>query len=173
MIQELVRVLAPLEVDAVLAVVQFLASSVSPGVVTLLHRLPSLLPVFESFPRCPPNVALHHHCGSPARSLEEHEVEVGVVAHPLGQIVAASPGRLLLPLEGISGIRGGHAEYCLQFVVKSMNSCLPFMSKRGRPLPIIVTWLGSSICQSLFTLFLFFFCSRRIMRVSIKIRLNW
>ena len=51
-IQELVRVLAPLEFGVAEAVVQLLASSVATGVVLFLQRLPSLLSVS--------GVALHH-----------------------------------------------------------------------------------------------------------------
>ena len=116
MIQELVRVLAPLEPGVVQAVVQFLASSAAPGAALYLQRLPSLLLVSESFPRCPAVVALHCHCSSPACSQEERGVEVGVVAHPLGQIDVPSRGRLLLPDEGVVDIRVLHAEYGLELV---------------------------------------------------------
>ena len=88
------------------AVVQLLPSGVAAGVVRLLESLPSLLSVSKSFTRCPPSVARHYHCGSPARSQEEHEVEGGVVAHALGQIAVPSRGRLLLPHEDVIDIRG-------------------------------------------------------------------
>ena len=95
-----------LEFDVVQAVVQLLPSSVVAGVALFLQRLPSLLPVFEPLPCCPPSVALHHHCGSPSRSQDEHGVEVGVVEHPLDQIVVPSRGRLLLSHEDIVDVEG-------------------------------------------------------------------
>ena len=49
-LQELVRVLAPIEFGAAQAVVQLPASSVTAGVVLLLQRVLSLLLVSESFP---------------------------------------------------------------------------------------------------------------------------
>ena len=51
-----------------------------------------------------------------ACSQEERGVEVGVVAHPLGQIDVPSRGRLLLPDEGVVDIRVLHAEYGLELV---------------------------------------------------------
>ena len=87
MVQELVRVLAPLEGCAVQVVVTLLASSIATGVVLSLQHLPRLLSVSESLPSCTADAALHHHGGSPACSQEEHGVDVGAAELLLYQLV--------------------------------------------------------------------------------------